>query len=270
MGKKPVTTFSNVGRTFRLSRLIYLFLHQFDPDFYMVLIHHKTPNFYDRQLVSSDKPSRFINLPTNDKGSLMKIIALLLILGACVLPAAQATPPATKAFQMPSDMKNMKLGLWESTIDSQSPEQDIDPKTLGLEKMPPDQRARMEATLKRQHDEHVKNGYINKATKIERYCLKPADFQKDFLSDNSSIEEECKTTEGPRSSSSASYRMDCKSPEGPGVAETSYNVKSPTEVVSEMASKGTIMGKPWETKFKVSSRWVSADCGKVTTGPRDK
>ena len=206
----------------------------------------------------------------------MKTATLLLLIGSCMLTPALAADPSTKKFQTSSDMKNMKLGLWESTIESQSPAPDIDRVTLGLPTMTPEERARMEEELERLQAEYVKNGHVINTTETGRYCLKPTDLQKDFVSDELSSYDykDCKTTEGRRSASSASLRIDCKSPElGQFVWEMTYAVKSPNEVFAIKASKSTsmrkpnAMGKPNERSSKVSSRWVSAACGKVTKGP---
>ena len=198
----------------------------------------------------------------------MKTAALLLLLGSCVLTPALAAAPDMTKFPMPSDMKNMKLGLWESTTKTQSPAPDNDPVTLGLPTMAPEERARMEEALERLQAQYVKDGHVIKTAETERYCLKPTDLQKDLASDELPFFKDCKTTKGRRSASSASLRINCKSPEpGQFVWEMTYAVKSPNEVFAIMASKASFMGAPNERSSKVSIRWVSADCGKVTKGP---
>ncbi len=201
----------------------------------------------------------------------MKIATLILfLLGACTLVPGLAAGPANAGMLPPSDMKNMKLGLWEGTIESQNTEQDIDPSTLNMGmQLTPEQKARMEAVLKRQHDQHVKNGYINKTAKTKRFCVKPGDFDKAFDLGELDRDKEmnCKTTEGPRSSSRMSFRAECKAPEGQFTWEMTYAVKSPTETYGEVVTKGTMMGKPQESSMKTVAHWVSADCGKVTKGP---
>ena len=196
--------------------------------------------------------------------------ATLLLLGAFALAPILAAEPAKKGILPPSDMKNLKLGLWEETIESQQKEQDIDPSLLDRGgQLTPEQKARMEAVLKRQHAEHVKDGFVRKTAKTKRFCLKPGDYDKPFDLDGKGRKEiDCKTTEAPRTSSRVSIRMECTAPQGQFVYEIAYGTKSPTETYGEIVIKGTMMGQPQDSSMKTVAHWVGAECGKVTEGPK--
>lgn len=202
----------------------------------------------------------------------MKIATLILfLLGTCTLAPGLAAGPANAGMLPPSDMKNLKLGLWEETIESQQLVQDIDPRMLKMEDMTPEQKARIEAVLKRQHTEHAAEGNVRKTTRNKRFCLKADDYDKSFevAGDRGRKKDvDCTLSEGPRSASRVSFRSECTMPQGKVTSEVTYGVKSSTETYGEVVGKGTLMGRPQNSSRKMTAHWVAADCGKVTEGPR--
>ena len=141
----------------------------------------------------------------------------LFLLSASALIQVLAAEPVKTSVLPPSDMKNLKLGLWEETIESQQSVQDLDRGMLKLEDMTTEQKARIDAVLKRKHVERAAEGNIRKTTKNKRFCLKAGDYDKSFDVDGDRGRKkdlDCKVSEGSRSASRVSFRSECTMPQG--------------------------------------------------------
>jgi hypothetical protein len=167
----------------------------------------------------------------------MKTIHASLLLGVCLAGTAFAAGPSSDEIPPPADLKNAKLGLWTETIQStKPPERDVDTSHIDLSGMTPEQRARIEAVLKRQHDQHAAQGNAPASTtRTKNYCLKASDVTKNFgMGGGGRDHDDCKSAEVSRSSSRVALHSECSAEGGHITTDITFGLKSPTETFGEM------------------------------------
>ncbi len=185
----------------------------------------------------------------------------------------------------PSDYKNARLGLWEMTNEMSTqggPKIDMSQMQArmaeSMKNMTPEQRARVEAVMKKQEARAA--GAPTTGTKQK--CITAAELDKGFASDlterdNAAIQ--CTTKEVSRSSSKVVIDIACTGKdkgqvaraEGRGDGPTAmsqsgtmtFELKSPTEMESRFQMSAMIGNEPMKSDMKMHGRWISADCGKV-------
>ena len=200
----------------------------------------------------------------------MKTVTQFILTGVFAVGSAIAAEPSSKDIPPPAAMKNLRLGLWEGTIQSKrSAQAEVDMSKMDMSGFSPEEKARVEAVLKRQHAEHVAQGNTPTVkSKTKRYCLKADELTKKFsMGDEGRGHGECKESEISRTPSQIALRAECAVEGTKMVTDISYGVKSPTEAIGEIHSKGTMMGRAYESSEKIEAHWIGPDCGNVSEGP---
>jgi len=151
---------------------------------------------------------------------------------------------------------DVKLGLWESTLTSQTTGMPPLPEEL-LSKLTPDQRARMEAAMKARAAKGPQ-------TRVTKSCLTKDQLDK-ALTFGSEGNAACKRTLINSSSTKQDIRFDCSDEKsgmkGSGTvhveAINSENVKGAVQVSAAGGANNM------NTQMSFSAKWVSSDCGDV-------
>ncbi len=168
----------------------------------------------------------------------------------------------------PSDFKHAKTGLWEGTVRSESgPAPQMDMNSMDMSQITPEQRARVEAVLKRQHAQAKAQGNSpRELSKKKQFCVKQADLDR---GENSMFGDEdkgakCSRHETVRTASRVSVTAQC-AVEGGGnfVSEMTFEVKSPTEIAERMTMNGAFGNHPVKSDMGIEAHWVGPDCGHV-------
>lgn len=146
---------------------------------------------------------------------------------------------------------NVKPGLWESSVNSQmSGLPGIPEETLA--KMPPEQRARIEAAMK---------GATGPRT--FQSCMTADSIRKSAAFGDSSSSS-CKRTLVSSSSTSAVYHIECANGKMSSVGDGHVEVTGPDSVKGETVMKSTLAGGRTSTmNVTFTSHWVGSDCGSV-------
>lgn len=169
-------------------------------------------------------------------------IAVLLPVGSCL------------AQNIPFDAK---LGLWETSTKTElggsamaMPQ--IPPEALA--KMPPEQRARLEAMMK------SRGGGAPGITTV-RSCLTRESLNRGLALGQT--DRNCTRTLVSSSASKQVMRIDCNQEEMKVTGEITIERTDAEHVKGNMAMKGSAGERPMDMKMSFDSKWVSADCGDV-------
>ena len=171
----------------------------------------------------------------------------ILLALACLTPlAGWAVDP------VPLDVK---LGLWETTMNNQTDISAMVPPEL-MSKLTPEQRARMEASM---------NGRGGARTSASKHCITKETINEAFSSANrgNSKEMKCTQTLVTSTSSKLVMHMECTS----GTMKTSSDIQ--VEAIDRENTKGSIVttsaggGRGGNMKVELTSKWLGADCGDV-------
>ncbi len=198
--------------------------------------------------------------------------------------AAQDIGEQLRNLPIPSDFKRLKTGLWEDTIEtdtpSMSPEMLNAASQVDTSRLSAQERARVEAAIKKQQQKLKDQGPTTTTTK--RNCMTPEKLQKPAGFENSGNDryaQSCVLTVLNSSSSRLSFKTSCdmgnmdmevmkNAPaalKGGGRMSVTYDfeVKSPELVVTQMSSEGNMGSTPMKSRSTTTSRWVAASCGSV-------
>ena len=165
------------------------------------------------------------------------VVAVLGAMSMCAAVSARAEP------------LDLKLGLWETTFTS-SVSGTLIPDAL-LQKMPPAQRERMEAMMKKQQAEGPK-------THTSRSCLTQEELGQAFEKVDADEEKTCKRTTLVATRTKQEVTIVCtgerpQKREWRMTATTRESAKGNVKVVSENGS----------VTMDFTARWVASECGKV-------
>ena len=170
--------------------------------------------------------------------------AAVLVLGAAAASAAE-----------PLDVK---IGLWETTATTQMAGL---PNMAGaqipkeaLEKMPPEQRARVEAMMKNR----VGGGMSPMTTKV---CL-----TRESLANAAAFNRQqnnCSTKVVSSSASRQQVHIECDQGGMKLAGDFTIERVDAERTKGQMVMKGAPQGQPFESKMSFESKWLSADCGSV-------
>jgi len=141
---------------------------------------------------------------------------------------------------------DVKMGLWEITsstsIGGELPDFD-------LSKVPPAQRAQMEAALKAAAGSHVTNT-----------CMTREKFNKsNFMADDEGGK--CKHTITTNTRTTLDVSSVCTG-ERSRTEQMHLDALSPTSVTGTVKGTNTEKGKTMTVDMKMTGKWLSADCGK--------
>lgn len=217
----------------------------------------------------------------------MKTLTIL-VSSALVLAATSglvSASPDKPLIAPPSDYKNIRLGLWEMTTEMTTqggPKIDMGQIQAHLAEdmkgMTPEQRARIEAVMKKQEARAA--GAPTSSTKQK--CIAAADRDKGLAGDmkgRDNAEQNCTMNEVSRTSSKVVLDLTCSGRDKGQIAKAegrsdgptamtqngtmTFELKSPTEMASRFQMSAMIGNQPMKSDMKMLGRWISADCGKV-------
>lgn len=161
-----------------------------------------------------------------------------------------------------ADLKPLdaKLGLWETTttteVDGMPAMPQIPKETL--DKMPPAQRAQLEAVMKNRANPAAPR------TTTSKSCTTKESLNRGFgMPEN--MKGECKNDVISSSSSNAQMHMQCTDTKGGPTSTMDINI---TRIDSEhikgnVASKSDVQGRTMNVKMNFASKWLAANCGDV-------
>jgi hypothetical protein len=147
---------------------------------------------------------------------------------------------------------NVKLGLWETTLTNQTDISSLVPPEA-LAKMPPEQRAKMEAAMQ---------GRGGPRTSTTKRCV-TKDTMNEALASASAgntKQQNCTRTWVSSTSTKQVIHMECTS----GTRKTSGDIQ--VEAVDRETTKGSMVmtsGEGRNMKMEWTSKWLGADCGDV-------
>jgi hypothetical protein len=198
----------------------------------------------------------------------------------CTFAAAAADKDGVE-LTPPSDIKRLKMGLWEETRQEEAaPRPAMDMSAMDMSSMTPEQRARVEAVLKRQAAERAAQGNNPTVTnKTKRSCLTAQKIDREwtkmpFQERGGSGGMSCTNKVLQSTSSKLAVRGECTIPdsgtkgEGPPggghfVSQFSMEVKSPELFVVESSTEGVVAKVPTKRHGTMTARWIGSDCGSV-------
>lgn len=170
----------------------------------------------------------------------VKLLFAFALVPVLFLAADKLTPP------------NAKLGLWETTNSHQMTGVPPIPPDV-LAKMPPDQRARIEAAFKQR---------AAPASETRQSCLTQEKLDKGFFVDQ---RQSCQRTITSSTPTLAEFHEECTNSDGStGKADGKFEFPNPTNMKGSMQiTATTAKGQTMNMKIDVVGKWVSSDCGAV-------
>jgi Protein of unknown function (DUF3617) len=178
----------------------------------------------------------------------MKKSNLTLAIVICALPFAA----------LAGQKINVKTGLWEMTMKmAMSGMPAIPPEALA--KMPPEQRARIEA---------MTNGSGGGTTHTSQSCVTEKDLERG-IDPQTDKQQNCKVVSSTVTSSSMEMHMACDGPQVKGTGVMKMAVSNREQVEGDMKMDMVSNGRPINMTTHISGKWLSADCGSVKPNSQD-
>jgi hypothetical protein len=128
----------------------------------------------------------------------------------------------------------------------------IPPETLA--KLPPDQRAKLEAALKQ--SSNMMSG--KPTTTTNKNCIKKEDLAK--LNPGGNTDKSCKMTVLSSSHAKQEIKMDCDSPDNKTTSTVTIEALSSESSKFSLVSNGTSNGQPMHMTVNGTGKWLSATC----------
>lgn len=148
---------------------------------------------------------------------------------------------------------NVKMGLWENTTTINTQGQMPIPSEM-LDKLTPEQRARMEARMKAQPNERSH-------TITEKHCITEKDLDKGSLF-TTKPNQECTEQLVSSNASYAEVRYVCEAEGIKGNGTVKIQVIDPEHVKGSTQIHAAGNGQTIDTQSTFTSKWLSASCGK--------
>jgi hypothetical protein len=150
---------------------------------------------------------------------------------------------------------NVKEGLWEVTTThsiSGAPAMAIPPDTLA--KMPPEQRARIEAAMKQ-------SGINGPATDVRKECVTKEKLDKSMaFNDN---RENCKRTVVNSTASKMSVKFHCEDKQGSTDGTFQVDALGSDNAKGSMQATTNRNGQTMNMNFTFNSKYLGSDCGDI-------
>jgi len=145
---------------------------------------------------------------------------------------------------------NVKPGLWEKTLTiTRTGALPIPPEML--DRLTPEQRARMEARMKAHSAGHT-------STNTERSCITREDLEKPLTFDN-----QCTWTILESSSTKARGNVSCEAQGMKMTGNGEFAAPDPEHMKGSVHTTSTGSGQTMNIDATFTSKWVTASCGKV-------
>lgn len=165
-------------------------------------------------------------------------VSLAAALLSAAAGAAQTTP------------LSVKTGEWESTMTNETSGQLPIPQEM-LDKMPPEQRAKMEAAMKAR-------GMQGPRTIVNKRCVKKEDLDKPFAKDNEN--KACRQTILTSSSTKQEVHMECEMGGGKQVGTLKLEALDSSTVKGTMQMTASNGGRTMNVNSTFSAKWLGAAC----------
>ena len=146
---------------------------------------------------------------------------------------------------------NVKLGLWETVTTNQTTGAPPIP-AEALERMPPEQRAKVEAAMKAR-------GAMGPQTHTYRNCITKEDLEKAFKVGEEN-EKTCKKTVTSSSRTSQDIRIECATPNMSSAGDVHVEAADSEHTKGSANMRVTSAGRTMEVKSTFAYKWVSASC----------
>jgi Protein of unknown function (DUF3617) len=146
---------------------------------------------------------------------------------------------------------NVKTGQWESTMSGESTGQLPIPQDM-LDKMTPEQRAKMEAMLKAR-------GMQGPRTSVYKSCLRKEDLAKPSFG-NDETQKSCKQTIVTSSATKMEIHMDCEMGGGKQTGTFKFEALDSGTVKGTMQMTASNGGRVMNINNNFSAKWVGPAC----------
>jgi Spy/CpxP family protein refolding chaperone len=143
---------------------------------------------------------------------------------------------------------NVKTGEWESTMTNETSGQLPIPQDM-LDKMTPEQRAKMEAMMKAR-------GMQGPRTTVTKHCVKKEDLDKPFANENKS----CKQTVLNSSASRQEIHMECELGGGKQSGTLKLEAVDSSTVKGSMQMTASNAGRTMNVNSTFSAKWLGPAC----------
>jgi hypothetical protein len=143
---------------------------------------------------------------------------------------------------------NVKTGEWESTMTNETTGQMPIPQEM-LDKMTPEQRAKMEAMMKAR-------GMQGPRTTINKHCVKKEDLDKPFANENKA----CKQTVLTSSATKQEVHMECEVGGGKQVGTLKLEAPDSSTVKGSMQMAASNGGRTMNVNSIFSAKWLGPAC----------
>jgi hypothetical protein len=156
-----------------------------------------------------------------------------------------------------ADKLDVKPGLWETTTSTEiggmgaAAMPTIPPEIL--EKMPPEQRARMQAMMNSQ-------GSGNTAT--NQSCVTEKDLERG-LRPETTKDQSCKVDSVSTNGKTQEAHVTCTNPRGKSTGVFKMTATSRETYEGTMDMNTAVDGRPMTVKLRLKGKWLSANCGNV-------
>jgi len=145
---------------------------------------------------------------------------------------------------------NVKTGEWESTMTNETSGQLPIPQEM-LDKMPPEQRAKMEAAMKAR-------GMQGPRTTSHKNCVKKEDLDKPFGKENEN--KACKQTILTSSATKQEIHMECEMGGGKQVGTLTLEALDSSNVKGTMQMTASSGGRSMNVNSTFSAKWLGPAC----------
>lgn len=144
---------------------------------------------------------------------------------------------------------NVKTGEWESTSTNETSGQLPVPQEM-LDKMTPEQRAKMEAAMKAR-------GMQGPRTTVYKHCVKKEDLDKPFAKND---EKACKQTILTSSATRQEVHMECEMGGGKQVGTLKLEALDSSTVKGSMQMTASNGGRTMNINSTFSAKWLGPTC----------
>lgn len=172
------------------------------------------------------------------------------VAGTALVQAAEFTKP------------DMKPGLWEVTTNPQmSGEMPIPEEQLA--KMPPEQRARLEAAMKANMGKGAK-------PRVYKECMTPEKIARGFEIDRHGDDSSCTRKVVSSTANELTLHDECNKADRKTVTDVHFEVKGGTQMSGKVNVLMTAAGKSMTINTTVQGKFLNASCGSVKDAELEK
>lgn len=178
-----------------------------------------------------------------------------------LLACLAASLPARADDAVPPELRTLRKGLWESTMNGVDPGQAMMAAAAQrLESLPPEKRARLEAMLKQQA---AARGAA--APTKHQFCLtqEKLDRKDPTLDFSGRLQTECTRKVTDRRPGAITFHATCTHEGRTTELDFHYELKSRESIAGSTTVMAEVKGQPLRTTIDFSAHWVAESCGEV-------